>query len=71
MIVEPEPYAAVQASPAVSVNPNLGHERLLGISDVSQMTGLSPVTASKFMKECDRIASSRLHSRIQPFCLPP
>lgn len=63
MMVEPdEPYAAVQASPAVSVNPNLGRERLLGISDVSQMTGLSPVTASKFMKESGRAIA--LHRRV-------
>lgn len=62
MIVEPEPYAAVQASPAVSSDSNLGHERLLGISDVSQMTGLSPVTASKFMKESGRAIA--LHRRV-------
>lgn len=62
MIVEPEPYAAVQASPAVSVNPNLGHERLLGISDVSQMTGLSRSLPSKFMKESGRAIAS--HRRV-------
>lgn len=62
MIVEPEPYAAVQAPPAVSSDSNLGHERLLGISDVSKMTGLSPVTASKFMKESGRAIA--LHRRV-------
>ncbi|MDB1864397.1 hypothetical protein [Collinsella aerofaciens] len=62
MIVEPEPYAAVQASPAVSSDSNLGHERLLSISDVSKMTGLSPVTASKFMKESGRAIA--LHRRV-------
>lgn len=62
MFVEPEPYAAVQASPAVSSGPNLGHERLLGISDVSNMTGLSPVTASKLMKESGRAIA--LHRRV-------
>lgn len=29
----------------------LGNERLLSISDVSTMLGISPVTASRFMKE--------------------
>ena len=43
MIVEPEPYAAVQASTAVS-------------------SGLSPVTASKMMKESGRAIA--LHRRI-------
>lgn len=63
MMVEPdEPYAAVQASPAVSCGPNLGHERLLGISEVCQLTGLSPVTASKLMKESGRAIA--LHRRI-------
>lgn len=62
MIVEPEPYAAVQASPAVSYGPNLGHERLLGISEVCKITGLSPVTASKMMKESGRAIA--LHRRI-------
>lgn len=63
MTVEPnEPYVAVQASPAVSSGPNLGHERLLSISDVSKMTGLSPVTASKFMKESGRAIA--LHRRV-------
>ena len=54
MIVEPEPYAAVQASPAVSSDSNLGHERLLGIAEVCKITGLSPVTASKLIKESGR-----------------
>lgn len=63
MMVEPdEPYAAVQASPAVSCGPNLGNERLLGISEVCQLTGLSPVTASKLMKESGRAIA--LHRRI-------
>ena len=62
MIGEPEPYVAVQALPAVSSGPDLGHERLLGISDVSNMTGLSPVTASKLMKESGRAIA--LHRRI-------
>lgn len=57
-----EPYAAVQASPAVSPNPNLGRECLLGIPEVCQMTGLSPVTASKLMKESGRAIA--LHRRI-------
>lgn len=63
MMVEPdEPYAAVQASPAVSANQNLGRERLLGISEVCQVTGLSPVTASKLMKESGRAIF--LHRRV-------
>lgn len=63
MSVEPnEPYVAVQASPAVSYGPNLGHERLLGISEVCKITGLSPVTASKMMKESGRAIA--LHRRI-------
>lgn len=63
MSVEPnEPYAAVHALPAVSCSPNLRNERLLGISDVSKMTGLSPVTASKFMKESGRAIA--LHRRV-------
>ncbi|MEF2860211.1 MAG: hypothetical protein U0N93_08935 [Collinsella sp.] len=62
MIGEPEPYVAVQALPAASSGPDLGHERLLGISDVSNMTGLSPVTASKLMKESGRAIA--LHRRI-------
>lgn len=59
---EPEPYVAVQASPAVSSGPDLGRERLLGIADVSSMTGLSPVTASKLMKESGRAIA--LHRRV-------
>lgn len=63
MSVEPnEPYVAVQASPAVSYGPYLGHERLLGISEVCKITGLSPVTASKMMKESGRAIA--LHRRI-------
>lgn len=63
MSVEPnEPYVAVQASPTVSYGPNLGHERLLGISEVCKITGLSPVTASKMMKESGRAIA--LHRRI-------
>lgn len=63
MSVEPnEPYVAVQASPAVSYGHNLGHERLLGISEVCKITGLSPVTASKMMKESGRAIA--LHRRI-------
>ena len=63
MSVEPnEPYVAVQASPAVSYGPNLGHERLLGISEVCKITGLSPVTASKMMKDSGRAIA--LHRRI-------
>lgn len=63
MMIEPDkPYAAVQASPAVSSDPSLGRERLLGISDVSNMTGLSPVTASKLMKESGRAIA--LHRRV-------
>lgn len=57
-----EPYAAVQASPAVSFNSNLGHERLLGIAEVCKITGLSPVTASRLMKESGRAIA--LHRRI-------
>ena len=57
-----EPYAAVQASPAVSFDPNLGHERLLSIAEVCKITGLSPVTASKLMKESGRAIA--LHRRI-------
>lgn len=62
MNVEPEPYVAVQASPAVSLGPNLGHERLLGIAEVCKITGLSPVTASKLMKESGRAIA--LHRRV-------
>lgn len=62
MIVEPEPYAAVQAPTAVSSDSNLGHERLLGIAEVCKITGLSPVTASKMMKESGRAIA--LHRRI-------
>lgn len=62
MIGEPQPYVAVQASSAVSFRPDLGRERLLGISDVSKMTGLSPVTASKLMKESGHAIA--LHRRI-------
>ena len=57
-----EPYAAVQASPADSISPYLGHERLLGIAEVCKITGLSPVTASKLMKESGRAIA--LHRRI-------
>lgn len=57
-----ELYGAVQASPAVSFNPNLGHERLLGIAEVCKITGLSPVTASSLMKESGRAIA--LHRRI-------
>ncbi len=57
-----EPYAAVQASPADSCSPSLGHERLLGIAEVCKITGLSPVTASKLMKESGRAIA--LHRRI-------
>lgn len=62
MFVEPEPYVAVQASPAVSCASNLGHERLLGISEVCTITGLSPVTASKLIKESGRAIV--LHRRV-------
>lgn len=62
MIGEPEPYVAVQASPAVSFSPSLGCERLLGIAEVCKITGLSPVTASKLMKESGRAIA--LHRRI-------
>lgn len=63
MSVEPnEPYAAVHALPAVSCKPNLGNERLLGISEVCTITGLSPVTASKLMKESGRAIV--LHRRV-------
>ena len=62
MSVEPnEPYVAVQASPADFSSPELGRERLLGISEICKMTGLSPVTASKLMKESGAIA---LHRRV-------
>lgn len=57
-----ETYAAVQASPADSFSPSLGHERLLGITEVCKITGLSPVTASKLMKESGRAIA--LHRRI-------
>ena len=57
-----EPYAAVPASPADSFSPSLGHERLLGIAEVCKITGLSPVTASKLMKESGRAIA--LHRRI-------
>lgn len=62
MIGEPEPYVAVQTSPAVSSSPGLGRERLLGIAEVCKITGLSPVTASKLMKESGRAIA--LHRRI-------
>ena len=63
MLVESnEPYAAAQASPAVSVNQNLGRERLLGIAEVCKITGLSPVTASRLMKESGRAIA--LHRRV-------
>lgn len=57
-----KPYAAVQASPADSFSPSLGHERLLGIAEVCKITGLSPVTASRLMKESGRAIA--LHRRI-------
>lgn len=63
MSVEPnEPYVAVQASPADFSSPELGRERLLGISGICKMTGLSPVTASKLMKESGRAIA--LHRRV-------
>lgn len=62
MIGEPEPYVAVQASPADFSSPELGRERLLGISEICKMTGLSPVTASKLMKESGRAIA--LHRRV-------
>lgn len=62
MIGEPEPYVAVQASPADFSSPGLGRERLLGIAEVCKITGLSPVTASKLMKESGRAIA--LHRRI-------
>ena len=40
----------------------LGSERLLGIPDVCQITGLGEATASKLMKESGR--AIRVHSRL-------
>jgi hypothetical protein len=40
----------------------LGHERLLGIPDVCQLTGFGKATASKFMKESGR--AIRVHGRL-------
>lgn len=40
----------------------VGRERLLGIPDISEITGLSEATASKLMKESGR--AIRLHSRL-------
>mgnify|MGYP001160432479 CR=1 FL=1 len=57
-----EPYAAVQDSPADFSSSELGRERLLGISEICKMTGLSPVTASKLMKESGRAIA--LHRRV-------
>ena len=39
-----------------------GKERLLGVADVCEMTGLSPVTAATLMKETGRCI--RIHRRL-------
>lgn len=59
--MEPTPLskAGVDA-PATRVA--LGRERLLGIEDVCDITGLGEVTASKLMKESGR--AIRLHRRL-------
>lgn len=41
---------------------SIGHERLFGIPEICKITGLSPVTVSKLMKESGRII--KLHSRL-------
>ena len=46
------------APPAV----HIGKERLLGVVDVCDITGLSPVTAAKLMRETGRCI--RLHRRL-------
>lgn len=40
----------------------LGRERLLGIPDICEITGLAEATASKLMKESGR--AIRVHSRL-------
>ena len=40
----------------------LGHERLLGIPDICELTGLGEATASKLMKESGH--AIRLHRRL-------
>lgn len=57
-----EPCAAAKVAPAAPNNSNIGRERLLGISEVCALTGLSPVTASKLMKETGRAIN--VHRRI-------
>ena len=47
-------------SPATCVT--VGRERLLGIEDVREITGLGQVAASKLMKESGR--AIRLHRRV-------
>lgn len=41
---------------------HIGRERLLGVPEVCQLTGMCPVTASKAMKESGRCI--RLHRRL-------
>lgn len=41
---------------------SIGREKLLGIPEICSITGLSPVTASKLMKESGR--AIRLHTRL-------
>lgn len=59
MIDSPIPSAGV-ISPETRVV--LGSDRLLGIPDVCQITGLGEATASKLMKESGR--AIRVHSRL-------
>lgn len=47
---------------ATSKPVSIGHERLFGIPEICKITGLSPVTASKLMKESGRVI--KLHSRL-------
>lgn len=55
------PKAGVE-TPTIGVGMTLGRERLLGIEDVSDITGFGEVTASKLMKESGH--SIRLHRRL-------
>ena len=61
MLESPVQKAGVE-TPASSTGMTLGHERLLSIEDVRDITGLGEVTASKLMKESGR--AIRLHRRL-------
>ena len=51
--------AGVDETPSVQM---LGHERLLSLADVCDMTGWCPATASNYLEEYGR--KLKLHSRI-------